>query len=163
MSDGLIVVLLLAGVIGVAAVILFVRDRLRKGLGRRYVEPTAQIAIAVGRFLRPAVYLTGLVIFAAFIFAMVSENRGSIACLLSDNTGSLSRACALHKITTQAGYGNGYVVEITGIADITENVKRVEFDWQTKPDGQNPNRRASKAYMTFRKYDDGWRPEGGMQ
>jgi len=55
-------------------------------------------------------------------------------------------------------YDTAETVEVTGIANMSENVKRVEFKWWPKPDLDGSRQEAIDASMTFRRYDDGWRP-----
>ena len=159
MTDAVMSVAFLLAIVGVAAAFLFARDF----IGKRFSKPLALIVRAVVRFVRPALVATLVVVVGAVLVGTVSENWGDIVCWANDETGSLTRTCALHKIVNQAGYGDAYVVEITGIADMSENVKRVEFKWRPKPDAQSPSPQSSNGYVTFRKCDDGWRLETTRQ
>jgi hypothetical protein len=147
-------------VVAFVAATLFVRDRLRAGFGRRFIEPVARTSITASRFLRPIVH-TIVVVFRGWVLLFaLSENWGTIVCWLNDETGSLSRTCALHKIVARRGFGDAYVVSITGIANVSENVKRVEFEWHAKDASQSPSPSSVSDEIVFRRYDDGWRPEG---
>jgi hypothetical protein len=75
----------------------------------------------------------------------------------------LPRQLATHKISSQPYYDGAEIVEVTGIADMSENLKRVEFKWRLRPSTQNPRPQSADASMIFRKYDDGWRPEGSAR
>jgi hypothetical protein len=79
-------------------------------------------------------------------------------CWANDESGSLSRTCAALKISHSTEYDSVEIVEVTGIANMSQNVKKVEFKWRPKPGLDGPRPGATEASMTFRKYDDGWRP-----
>jgi hypothetical protein len=99
---------------------------------------------------------------------LIAEGRSLIAstkkawppvvCWANDESRSLSRTCAAYKISRSSEYEGEEVIEVTGIADMSENVKKVEFRWRLKPDAGTLNAQAVDASMTFRRYDDGWRP-----
>ena len=76
---------------------------------------------------------------------------------MNDETGSLSRTCAQNKIAESGDYKGAEITEVTGIAQINENLKQVEFKWRVKPTNENPNPQSVDSEVTFRKYDDGWR------
>lgn len=65
----------------------------------------------------------------------------------------------MHKLAQSKDYEGAQITEVTGIAEISDNLKRVEFKWRLKPTPQNPNPQSADGVLTFRKYDDGWRPE----
>jgi hypothetical protein len=114
-------------------------------------------------FVRPALIATIVVVFGIALIVgiggLVVDNWGGIVCWANDETGNLGRICALHKVSQSKNYEDSDVIEVTGIAEISENVKRVEFKWRYKPTAENPNPQQAEGAITFRKYDDGWRPE----
>lgn len=71
--------------------------------------------------------------------------------------GTLGRTCALHKISESNDFKEAEVTEVTGIGEVGQNIKRVEFKWRLKPSPQNPNPPTADGAVIFRKYDDGWR------
>ena len=117
---------------------------------------------AIFEFVKPALIATLVVVLGVALIVGVGEliegNWGDIVCWVNDETGSLGRTCALNKIAKSKDYEGAEVIEVTGIAEMTNNVKRVEFKWRVKPNAQNPNPQAVDGTLTFRKYDDGWRP-----
>jgi|ERR1022692_2356502 hypothetical protein len=159
MSDGVITIAVLLGVVGIAAAILFVRDV----VGKRFKKPLALIVNAIVRFVQPAVVATLVIVVGAALVGALIEHWGATVCWVNDATGILNRTCAIHKIGSQPSFNGAEIVEVTGIADVGGSVKRVEFKWRLKPSAQNPNPQPTGGSVTFRKYDDGWRPEGGGQ
>jgi hypothetical protein len=139
----------LIAIVGLAAGALFVKDRLGK--------PLKIITKAIMRFVTPALGVTLAIVLVAALVSGVSENWGSVVCWRNDQTGSLSRTCAAHKIIELGSYNGAEIVDVTGIADISENVKKVEYKWRMKPSKENQNPQSVDAAVSFRKYDDGWR------
>jgi hypothetical protein len=111
----------------------------------------------VGQVVKRVFAAIVVVIVAGLLIAGVQQNWASIVCWINDESGSLSRTCAQQKVGESGEYADAEIMEVTGIADINENVKRVEFKWRTKPSSQAPNPKPVDGTMTFRKYDDGWR------
>lgn len=150
MFEALITGAALLLVVGLAAAALYFKERFEK--------PLALMANAFWQSARPAVLTTLALIVCVVIVSEVSENWGAIVCWTNDETGSLGRTCAMHKIASLPGYDGVVLVEVTGIADIGYNLKRVEFRWRPTPNGKQRNSQPADGSITFRKYDDGWRP-----
>ncbi len=123
-------------------------------------SPKRRVALflrLIGEVVKKALAATIVIVVGGLLVVGIQEYWPSIKCWIDDESGSLSRTCALHKVTESSGYEGAEVVEITGIADMSDNVKRVEFTWRLKPNDPNPDPQETKGTMTFRKYDDGWR------
>ncbi len=113
----------------------------------------------LGKMLRQLLTLLLVLFVGGAIVVGIQSNWGTIMCWFNDETGSLGRTCAEQKISESKQFEGTEVVEITGIAGISDNVKQVEFNWRLKPTSQNPNPQSVPGTVRFRKYDDGWRVE----
>lgn len=100
-----------------------------------------------------------VLVLCAGLVSFLWDARGPIACWMDDEIGSLGRTCAQQKIQGSSEYDRFEIVEVTGITNLSENEKRVEFIFRPKPTVQNPRPQPSATWTKFRKYDDGWRLE----